>query len=457
MDHFSYRNGVLHADELPVPKLVEEHGSPAYIYSARTLLEHYHRLASAFAQLQPTVCYSVKSCSNIHLLRRLVREGSGLDIVSGGELLRAQHAKVDSEKVVYAGVGKTDDEIRGALRAGIGLFNIESEAEFDNIARIAKEMRVQANAALRVNPDTYDPATHSKTTTGAKETKFGVDLDRARSFFETRGDNSWLRLTGLHIHLGSPIYDPETYVRALRLILHLRDELQANRHSIRILDIGGGFASSYETDQAPSFERYAKSIVPLLEPFCSEGGQVILEPGRSLVANAGILVGRVVYMKEGGSKKFAILDTGMHHLIRPTLYDAWHFIWPVVAQGKHVPRRREKEPDLRGLERIDVVGPGCETGDYFALGRNLPPLKRGDLVAVFGAGAYGINMASNYNTMVKPPEVLVDGNKQQLIRRRETVGDLLELELNPDPELLAEHSTLDPLRAARTRRIGRTS
>ncbi len=355
-----------------------------------------------------------------------------MDVVSGGELYRAQQAGVDMSKVVYAGVGKTDAEITAALEAGIGWFNIESEQEFENIARLARELGVIAQGALRVNPD-VDPKTHAKTTTGKKETKFGVDIDRARRFFQSYGKDEHLKLNALHLHIGSPIYTVEPYEDALRKALDLINELRTQGYTIDAIDIGGGYGADYQTNQTPPYDDYAAHIVPLLREFKQQGGRVILEPGRSVAANAGILVTQVQYLKQGGSKTFVIVDSGMHHLIRPTLYEAFHFIWPTQVKPEYVPPRREPELDqtLKGLQTCDVVGPICETGDYLAKGRALPPMTRGENLAVFAAGAYGIVMASHYNAMPNPPEVLVDGDQVSVIRRRERYEDLLALERMP--------------------------
>ena len=329
MDHFTYRDGELYCEDTPVAEVAKSVGTPAYVYSKQTLLDHYHAIRGAFAELDPIVCYSIKSCGNLHIVKLLASEGSGMDVVSGGELFRAQQAGADMKKVVYAGVGKTDDEIEQAIRAGIGWFNIESEAEFENIASIAQRLGRQAHGALRINPDVADARTHAKTTTGSKETKFGVNIERARRFFQAYGKNENLRLDAIHLHIGSPIYSPEPYVKAITKALELIDELRGAGFEINTIDIGGGYAADYETGASPAYTDYANAIVPLLKPFKDAGGTVILEPGRTIAANAGVLLTQVQYLKQGGSKKFVICDTGMHHLIRPTLYEAWQFIWPV--------------------------------------------------------------------------------------------------------------------------------
>lgn len=429
MDSFQYRDGQLFCENVNANELASEFGTPVYVYSRATFLDHYDKLAKAFAELSPIICYSIKSCGNVHICKLLADRGAGMDVVSGGELFRAKQAGANMSHVVYAGVGKTDTEIRDAIDAKIGWFNIESEAEFENISSIARTMGAVPNAALRVNPDVADPGTHEKTTTGKKETKFGVDIDRARRFFEKYGKDPHLKLSAIHLHIGSPIYSAEPYVRAIKKALELIDELKGKGHAITAIDIGGGFAADYESDKSPLAADYAKEIVPLLRPFKDAGGKVILEPGRTIAANAGILLTRVQYIKVGGKKKFIIVDTGMHHLIRPTLYQSFHFIWPTNVAPMHVPTHRKAEMDMPSLETCDVVGPICETGDYLAQHRALPPVARGDLLAVFSAGAYGMVMASHYNAMPKPAEVLVDGDSARLIRRRETYDDLVAAEM----------------------------
>jgi diaminopimelate decarboxylase len=425
MDNFAYRNGQLYCEEVNLDELASNVGTPAYVYSRATFEGHFKRLREAFAELEPTLCYSIKSCGNIHILKLLADMGSGMDVVSGGELYRAQQAGADMSKVVYAGVGKTDSEIRQALDAKIGYFNIESEAEFENIATIARKMGVTAKAALRVNPDVADPKTHAKTATGKKQTKFGVDIERAKHFFERFGREKHLKPCAIHLHIGSPIYSAEPYVKAIEKALALIDDVRAAGCEIEALDIGGGFAADYESDQSPLASDYAKAIVPLLREFHQQGGKVILEPGRTIAANAGVLLTRVQYIKMGGLKKFIIIDSGMHHLIRPTLYDSFHFLWPTNVAPMHEPKQRRRDMDMPGLDSCDVVGPICESGDYLAKDRPLPPVARGDLLAVFAAGAYGMVMASHYNAMPKPVEVLISDDHARIIRRRETYDDLI--------------------------------
>lgn len=431
MDYFAYRDGQLFCEDLNLDELAATVGTPAYVYSRKTFEHHFDAVSKAFSPLKPTICYSIKSCGNIHILRLLADRGCGMDVVSGGELHRAKLAGVNPAKIVYAGVGKTDHEIRLGIEAGIGYFNIESEAEFENIARIARELGRSTRGALRVNPD-VDAQTHAKTTTGKKESKFGVDIERARRFFQHYGNDKHVRLDAIHLHIGSPVYTVEPYVAAITKALQLIDELKAEGINIRALDIGGGYGANYIADQTPAYADYAAKIVPLLLPFTSGGGSVILEPGRTIAANAAVLLTRVQYIKLGGAKKFIIVDAGMNDLIRPAMYDAFHFIWPTNVAPNHAPAKRLRDMPNEGLESSDVVGPICETADCFAHDRPLPPVARGDLLAVFTAGAYGMVMASHYNAHPLPPEVLVTGKTFRVIRRRETYDDLLKAELDID-------------------------
>jgi diaminopimelate decarboxylase len=426
MDLFQYRDGQLFCEDVSLDALAGEVGTPTYVYSRQTFESHYDKIARAFAAVDPLICYSIKSCGNIHLVKLLADRGAGMDVVSGGEIHRAKLGGADMSKIVYAGVGKTDDEIRLGLAEDIGWFNIESEAEFENIATIARAMGKTTRGALRVNPDVADPSTHAKTTTGKKETKFGVDIERARQFFAHYGKNEHCRLTGIHLHIGSPIYSAEPYVLAIRKAMELIDELRGQGFTIDTLDIGGGYAADYETGKSPGYEQYAADIVPLV---AGKGLKIILEPGRTIAANSGILLTRVLYVKTGGRKKFVIVDTGMHHLIRPAMYDAFHFMWPTNVAPDHLPERRIAEMPNPGLEPVDVVGPICETGDILAIARKLPPVARGELLAIHTAGAYGMCMASNYNAMPRPAEVLVEGDQWRVIRRRETYEDLTAAEI----------------------------
>ena len=420
-DFFHYQDHQLYCEDVPIEQIAQQLGTPIYIYSAATFKDHYRKLSDAFSELDPLICYSVKSCGNINICRILAHMDSGFDVVSGGELFRVLQAGGKAQRVVYAGVGKTDDEIRQAIEAGICLFNIESEAELENIINITAHMGQKVHAALRLNPD-VDPKTHRHTTTGKKETKFGVDLERAAGVFETYGRNKFVKLTGIHIHIGSPINNVEPYVQALQKTLAFIEALRHKGYTVDALDIGGGFGADYTADEAPAAADYAAAIVPLLR---DKNLHLILEPGRSISANAGILLCRVLYLKKGGDKTFAVIDAAMNDLIRPVLYDAFHFIWPVRVDDKFVIKQRHDPMKIEDLQRYDVVGPICETGDCLAKDRLLPPVQRGDLLAIFTAGAYGFAMSSQYNARCRAAEVLVEGSRFRLIRKRETYEDLI--------------------------------
>lgn len=421
MDYFNYKNGKLFAEKTDVEEISAEVGTPLYIYSKATFIDHLQKIQHAYSELETTICYSVKACGNINILRILAEAGSGFDIVSGGELYRVLKAAGQPSKIVYAGVGKTDAEIVQALNAGIGYFNIESEAELQNLIRLAQQQSKRAKVALRVNPD-IEYKTHIFLKTGKRETKFGVDIEHALKVFADYGDNPAVRLCALHVHLGSSGKKIDPYVETVKKILPLIDRLRSEGHTIEALDLGGGYGADYESDTVPSAADYATGIVPLLK---DKELKLILEPGKTIAANAGIMLTRVLYTKQGGSKKFVIVDAGMNDLIRPSLYDAFHFIWPAKVDEQFVPRRRDSRLKPAGTETVDVVGPVCESADFFAKDRALPPVKRGDLLSVFTAGAYGFSMASNYNARPLPAEVLVDGDKFTIIRKRQIYDDLI--------------------------------
>ena len=425
MDFFNYKDGQLYCEDVPAAKIAAEVGTPVYVYSKATFLHHYRQIADAFAELNPTVCFSIKSCGNINICRVLAREGCGFDVTSGGELFRALEAGGDAGKMIFAGVGKRDDEIRMAIEAGIAAFNLESEEEIENVDRVAAAMGRTAIGAIRVNPD-VDPKTHAKTTTGKKETKFGVDLDRAERVFDQYRGLKNLRIGGIHIHIGSPVYEVQPYVDAVNKVIALIDRLTSRGHKIEWFDVGGGFGVNYQRpDQALAVTEHAKALVPLLrgKPY-----RIAFEPGRYIAGNAGVLLTKVLYRKRGGAKQFVIVDAGMNDLIRPTLYDSYHHIWPVKPTGADAQAARSVDAIPADGEVVDVVGPICESGDYLAQGRALPKVGRDDLLCVFTAGAYGFSMSSNYNNRPRAAEVLVDGSSYQVIRRRETYEDLVALE-----------------------------
>lgn len=436
--------------------MADRFGTPLYVYSAATLREHVSRLGAAFSPLAPKLCYAVKANGNLHLLKLLASLGCGMDVVSIGELERAFVAGVPLDRIVFAGVGKGEHEIRAALspahsslqgwthpneagfaarlaaRGAVSCFNAESEQELELIAKVAEELGVPARAALRINPD-VDAYTHAYTTTGKADNKFGVTIDRAIALFDRFGALSrtgvHLRLDGLHVHLGSPIYATKPYVDAIQKLLVLEGELRVRGHEIRSLDIGGGFAADYETGKTPAYEVYAAAIVPLLMPLVQRGVRIVMEPGRTIVANAGVLLTRVRYTKHNGGKHFVICDAGMNALIRPALYEAFHFMWPTRVTPELTPPARRSDLDMPGLNPVDVVGPICESGDFLAQDRRLPRIDPGDVIGVFGAGAYGMSMASNYNDQPLPAEVLVDGDRATVVRERQTIAEMLGAEM----------------------------
>ena len=424
MDHFEHRDARLHAEDVDVREIADAVGTPAFVYSTATLRTHFERFRDAFAPIDPLICFAVKSNANLAVLRLLGELGSGMDVVSGGELHRALEAGIPADRCVYAGVGKTAPEIEAALRAGIGSINAESEQELETITTVARHLDRVAPVSIRVNPD-VDPHTHRHTTTGTRETKFGIDAERVPGVFASVRNDPAVAVTGLHVHLGSPIYETDPYVAGLKRILELARRVEQDGGTIDRLDIGGGFAADYETGRAPDAAAYADAICPLLADRVRRGTKIILEPGRAIAANAGILLLKVVVRKTSGRKTFLVCDGGMNALLRPSHYDAFHFAWPASVPPSLVPTARAERPELADLEVVDIVGPICETGDFLARDRPFPPCDRGDLIAIFATGAYGMTMASRYNAMPLPAEVLVDGDTFRVIRRRETVEDLL--------------------------------
>ncbi len=423
MDCFTYRDDELACEGVFVKDIAAQVGTPVYIYSTATLLGHYAKITEAFAALDLTICFSIKSLANIHVLKVLAEAGSGFDVVSGGELARALEIGADPAKIVYAGVGKTDKELLEAIHAGIGLFNIESEAEFENLSRLAGQEGKTVRAALRVNPD-VDPKTHRYTTTGKKETKFGVDIERAERFFAAYGNDANVKLDAIHLHIGSPIYSPDPYVAAITKTLAMMDRLSEQGVEIRTMDLGGGFAADYEIGKSPAAVDYAAAIVPLVK---DRNLEIILEPGRSIAGNAGVLVSEVQYVKQGGERNFVIIDAAMTDLLRPALYESEHFVYPARLGGGAEPTRNPTFEAPDGV-KVDIVGGVCESSDFLAKDRVLPAMKRGDLLAVFTAGAYGFVMSSQYNSRPRAAEVLVDGDQWRVVRRRETYDDLLVAE-----------------------------
>ncbi|MCG6155935.1 diaminopimelate decarboxylase [Rubinisphaera sp. ICM_H10] len=423
MNAFEYRNGHLYCEDVSLSQLAEEHGTPLWVYSENKFLDEFRALRDAFAECDPVICYSVKANSTLQILKSLNAAGSSFDVVSGGELYRVDKAGADTTRVVFAGVGKTDDEIRSALEKNILMFNVESEAELDAISRIAGEMGVTGPVALRLNPD-IDAKTHAKTTTGKKGNKFGMDIERHNELAAKVLADPHLELRGIHMHLGSPILTTDPYEAAARRAGEVIAELRSKGHEISWVNLGGGFGLSYRNDEAPAYSTYAKVIVPHIK---AAGCRLALEPGRSIIGNACVLVSRVIYTKREGGKLFVIQDGAMNDLMRPAMYDAFHRVWPVSTD---VPLPTDCEADsIPGCEKTDVVGPVCESSDYFAKDRQLPPLERDDLLATYSAGAYGTCMSSNYNSRPRAAEVLVNGSDVKVIRRRETYDDLIAHEM----------------------------
>jgi len=422
MDYFHYQDNELFCEEVPVAKLAEEFGTPLWVYSKRTLLHHVRQIQTAFQELEPVICYSVKANSSLGILKVMQEAGTSFDVVSGGELYRVLKAGADTTKVVFAGVGKTDAEIRQALECHVLMFNVESEAELDAIAAVAGSMNVVAPVALRLNPD-VDAKTHAKTTTGKKGNKFGMDIERAAQLANKVLADKRLALKGIHMHLGSPILTTEPYAEAVQKAAQVIREYRAQGHEIDWINLGGGFGINYRQQEAKPASAFAEVIVPAVK---AVNCRLALEPGRFIVGNAGILLSQVIYTKREGGKLFVIQDAAMNDLVRPAMYDAFHRIWPVKPQ---VAPPTDYEAEIPGCEATDVVGPICESGDYLAKGRWLPPVERGDLLSTFSAGAYGTAMSSNYNSRPRGVEVLVDGSSYKVIRTRETYEDLVRHEL----------------------------
>jgi diaminopimelate decarboxylase len=419
MHHFEYRNGEMFAEAVPLKKIAKEVGTPAYVYSLATLKRHFRVFDQAFAAVPHIVCFSVKANSNIALLKAFAKEGSGFDIVSGGELFRALKAGGDPQKIVFSGVGKKREEIEYALESGILMFNVESEQELVALNEIAAGAGKRAPISLRVNPD-VDPQTHPYISTGMKKSKFGVDIKKSLETYRKAVALPNVNVVGVDCHIGSQLTSVTPFVDALAKVREylervLVGEMRKEGTQIRYLDLGGGLGIHYHDETPPSPDEYAKAIIEGLEGL---DVTLILEPGRVIVGNAGILVTEVQYLKETDTKKFVIVDGGMNDLIRPALYGSYQAIQPVAENS---------------AENIvaDVVGPICESGDFFAKDREIARPKRGDLLAVMSAGAYGFTMASNYNSHPKPPEILVDGDKYYVIRSRETLDDLIRGETIP--------------------------
>jgi diaminopimelate decarboxylase len=416
-----YKKGELHSERLSLRKLAERYGTPLYVYSSSAIRERYRAFEHAFHGTPHTICYSVKANSNLSILRMLAKLGAGFDIVSGGELERVRLAsKGAAKKVVFSGVGKTAQELDLALRAGILLFNVESEEEMELLGECAARLRKPANVAFRVNPDV--PAkTHPYISTGLHEHKFGIPISAAPELYRRAAAHPYLKVAGASLHIGSQITDVAPFGLALERMAELIQQLASEGHQIRFIDAGGGLGISYKSSEAVDFlqltTNYAKAITRPLRQVRKMRLHILLEPGRSLIAPAGALVTRVLYNKKNGNKHFAVVDAAMNDLIRPSLYGARHEIIPVSAGG-----------DAAKPIQMDVVGPICETGDFLARDAILPVVERGGYLCILDAGAYGMSLASNYNTRPRAAEVMVEGGRARIIRRRESIKDLLQPE-----------------------------
>ena len=412
MHEFKYKNSNLYCEKVKIRDLAEKFGTPLYVYSYNTLISHFIKLREAFKSIKPLICYSVKANSNLAILKVLVKEGAGLDIVSGGELFRAKKAGCPVEKIVYASVGKTTYEIEEAIKSGILFFNVESFPELKNIQHIARRLKKRVNVALRINPD-VEPKTHKYITTGKLTNKFGIDFKSAKRIILLARGFSHVEISGLHIHIGSQITTGEPFVAAITKVIRFISTLKRDGIKLEYLNIGGGLGIIYDKEAPQTAKKFAVKVLPLLK---KSGLKIIMEPGRFIVGNSGILVARVLYVKNTPKKRFIIVDGGMNDLIRPALYEAYHQIVPLI-------KRKGAE------EKADVVGPICESGDFFAKNRLLPSVEEGDYLAVMSAGAYGFSMASNYNSRRRPQEIMVNKDKAIVIRKWESYEDLIRNEI----------------------------
>ena len=416
MHNFEYRQGELYCEQVPVSRIAKEVGTPCYIYSHATLIRHFRAYDNAFKNVPHIIAFAMKANSNLAILRLMAKEGSGVDIVSGGELFRALKAGVPPSKIVFAGVGKNAEEIRDALKADILMFNVESSAEIHAINDVAASVGKKARVALRINPD-IDPKTHPYISTGLKKSKFGIAADRALEEFKVASSLGYIEVVGVHAHIGSQLTEVTPFVESLKKVVTLIGALKGLGINIRYLNIGGGLGITYSDEKPPLPQDLSDAVSPLVTGLDLT---LVMEPGRVIVGNAGILVTKAIYEKVGEAKRFIIVDAAMNDLIRPSLYSAYHEIRPVseslLQRAKHV---------------VDVVGPVCESGDFLAKDRTLPEVKPGDLLAVMSAGAYGFVMASNYNSRPRVPEVLVKDGEVHVIRARETYDDLVRGETVP--------------------------
>ncbi len=415
---YQYRDGEFYVENVPVRKIAESVGTPCYIYSYAVLKDAFLSYKDAFSGIETLMCYSVKANSNLAILNSFAGLGAGFDIVSLGELVRVQRAGGDPSKVVFSGVGKTEAEMRAAIEAGILFFNVESVEELRLLNKIGLELGCKAPVALRVNPD-IDPKTHPYISTGFKKSKFGIEIGKAFEVYKEASSMDGIRVTAIDAHIGSQIFELTPFVDSLTKLVRLADDLIDNGIEIEYIDIGGGLGISYKMDEIPPHPKeYAEVIAGAVggKPY-----KLVLEPGRSLIGNAGILVTKVLFLKEGTAKKFVIVDAAMNDLIRPAFYESYHEILTVSGPAK-------------AKEKVDVVGPICESGDFLAKDRKFPVVKSGDLLTVMSAGAYGFAMSSNYNTRPRVPEVLVKGGEFRVVRKRETYDEMLSGETIPEFE-----------------------
>jgi diaminopimelate decarboxylase len=412
---FDYRSDELHCEDVALARIAAEVGTPTYVYSLGALRAAYRDYDRALAAVPHIVCYAVKANDTLAVIRAFAREGSGFDIVSGGELARALRAGADAKRIVFAGVGKQVDEMEAAIRAGILMFNVESPAELEALAAVAARLGARAPIAIRVNPD-VDPKTHPYISTGMKKSKFGVAIDTALELYAKAATLPALEIVGVDCHIGSQLTSLSPFVDAWARVRKLVADLRARGHRIRYVDLGGGLGITYGDEQPPTHAEYGKAIADTARDL---DVTILVEPGRSLVGNAGVLLTKVIYLKAGTSKRFVVVDAAMNDLIRPSLYEAFHDIRPV------------RQTPAQDVHPVDVVGPICESGDFLAQDRPLPPVAAGDLLAVMSAGAYGFVMASNYNARPRPASVLVDGARFDVVRARESIDDLMRGEIVP--------------------------
>ena len=409
MHDFHYVEDELYCEDVLVKDVAEAVGTPLYLYSYKTVTDHYMKIERAFKSVKPIICFAMKANGNLAVLKALVQKGAGLDIVSGGELFKAKKVKCPTNRIVYAGVGKTNGEIAEAIRSGILLFNVESLPELSQIQRVAEKMNEKVNVSLRVNPG-IDPHTHKYIATGKSESKFGIDLDSAHAVFLKSEQYPNLSICGVHVHIGSQITEGEPFVKAFRKVVIFLTSLEKEGYKIKYLNLGGGLGIIYSDEKPQTADDFAKAILPL---FKGRKYKLIFEPGRFIVGNGGIFVSKVLYVKQSGSKNFAIVDGGMNDLIRPALYGAYHEVCPLEKR------------DGRKRLKYDVVGPICESGDFLAMDREIQELHPGDTLALLGAGAYGFTMSSQYNARPRVAEVMAKGSRFEIIRKRETFADLI--------------------------------